>query len=99
MELLKFLKDNGYSQTDLAKLLDTSVQNVNKWCNGGGVPSYEFCQRLLQIGMSVEDLFGVSGVGVPPSKIQPLATEEFIDILKTALNESLDKVKSRISCK
>lgn len=36
MDLLKFLKDNGYTQTEVAKLLDTSVQNVNKWCNGGG---------------------------------------------------------------
>lgn len=99
MDLLKFLKDNGYTQTDVAKLLDTSVKNVNKWCNGGGVPSYEFCQRLLQIGMSVEDLFGISGVDVPPSKIPPLASSELIDILKAALNESLDKVKARISDK
>lgn len=90
------MKERGYTKTDLAKMLNTSVQNVNKWVNGGGVPSYEFCQRLLKIGMSVEDLFGVQVESSSPSKIEPITTAEFIDILKETLENSLDGIKSMI---
>lgn len=63
------------------------------------MPSYEFCQRLLQIGMSVEDLFGIQ-VGVQKaSKLEPMTTAEFIDILKEALDNSLDGIKARIKPK
>lgn len=96
MDIQNFMKERGYTQTDLAKMLNTSVQNVNKWVNGGGVPSYEFCQRLLQIGMSVEDLFGIQVESSSPSKIEPITTAEFIDILKETLDNSLDGIKARI---
>ena len=96
MEIQNFMKEHGYSQTDLAKMLNTSVQNVNKWVNGRGVPSYEFCQRLLQIGMSVEDLFGIQVGSQNASRLEPMTTAEFIDILKETLDNSLDGIKARI---
>ena len=100
MDIQNFMKEHGYTQTDLAKMLNTSVQNVNKWVNGGGVPSYEFCQRLLQIGMSVEDLFGISTESVgKASSLHPLTSLEFVETLQEVLNNSLEGIKQRISKK
>lgn len=59
MNLAHFLKVNDWSQTDLAEKLDTSLQNVNKWMNGKGVPSYEYCKKLIELGMLADDLFDI----------------------------------------
>ena len=48
------------SQADLSKSLDTSPGNVNRWAKGDGVPSYELCKKLLELGMTIEELFGIS---------------------------------------
>ena len=48
------------SQADLSRELDTSPGNVNRWVKGEGVPSYELCKKLLLIGMTVEELFGIT---------------------------------------
>ena len=48
------------SQADLAKALDTTPANVNRWAKGEGVPSYELCVKLLEQGMTTEELFGIT---------------------------------------
>ena len=48
------------SQADLAKDLDTTPANVNRWAKGEGVPSYELCVKLLEKGMTTEELFGIT---------------------------------------
>lgn len=48
------------SQADLSRELDTTPGNVNRWVKGEGVPSYELCRKLLILGMTVEELFGVT---------------------------------------
>lgn len=98
MDLENFLKIHGMKQSDLAKALGTSAQNVSKWVSGEGVPSFEFCKKLLELGVSVEDLFGITDVKAP-SSVPALTSSEFIDILKEALISSLDSVKMRIEIK
>lgn len=48
------------SQSDLAKSLDTTPANVNRWAKGEGVPSYELCVKLLEQGMTTEELFDLT---------------------------------------
>lgn len=60
MNILKFLDEKNITQQELGDSLGTSNQNVNRWVTGKGVPSYEFCKKLLELGITVEDLFGVS---------------------------------------
>jgi DNA-binding XRE family transcriptional regulator len=48
------------SQADLAKSLDITPANVNRWAKGEGVPSYELCVKLLEQGMTTEELFGLT---------------------------------------
>ena len=60
INLLSFLKRKNISQAELAKTLNTTPANVNRWAKGDGVPSYELCKKLLEIGMTTEELFGLS---------------------------------------
>lgn len=48
------------SQSDLAKSLDTTPANVNRWAKGEGVPSYELFVKLLEQGMTTEELFDLT---------------------------------------
>jgi DNA-binding XRE family transcriptional regulator len=59
MDLESFLQRSGYNQTTLAAVLNTSSQNVNRWNTGVGKPGFEICKKLLELGMTVEELFGV----------------------------------------
>lgn len=60
MDIEGFMRRIGVSsKTELAKMLDSKPQNINKWFNKDRKePTYEMCKRLLKIGMTVEELFG-----------------------------------------
>ncbi|MBR6448385.1 MAG: helix-turn-helix domain-containing protein [Fibrobacter sp.] len=58
-----FLARKKIGQADLARRVGTSPANVNKWCKGEGVPSWELCRRLAMLGMTFREIFG-PGVGV-----------------------------------
>lgn len=57
MNLMKFLARTGRNQAEIAKFLDTTPGNVNRWAKNEGVPSYEKCAELLKLGMTIEELF------------------------------------------
>lgn len=59
MDLFSFLRRKNMTQAELSKRLETTPGNVNRWAKGDGVPSYELCAKLLRLGMTVEELFGV----------------------------------------
>ena len=59
MDILSFLERKKIRQADLSRMLDTTPGNVNRWVKGDGVPSWEICRKLLLLGMTVEELFGV----------------------------------------
>lgn len=60
LDLFSYLTRKKMSQADLAKSLDTTPANVNRWAKGEGVPSYELCVKLLEQGMTTEELFGLT---------------------------------------
>ena len=59
MDIHSFLERKKISQADLSRELKTTPGNVNRWVKGEGVPSWELCRKLLLIGMTVEELFGI----------------------------------------
>lgn len=59
IDLFSFLNRMDMSQAELSKALDTTAANVNRWAKGDGVPSYELCCKLLELGMSTKELFGI----------------------------------------
>lgn len=60
LDLFSYMTRKKMSQADLAKSLDTTPANVNRWAKGEGVPSYELCVKLLEQGMTTEELFGLT---------------------------------------
>lgn len=58
IDLFSFLQRKKLNQADLARAVETTLGNVNRWAKREGVPSYELCEKLLVLGMSVKELFG-----------------------------------------
>lgn len=58
IDLFSFLQRKKLNQADLARAVETTPGNVNRWAKREGVPSYELCEKLLVLGMSVKELFG-----------------------------------------
>lgn len=80
MNLDKYLERKKIKQADLARMIRTSPANVNKWAQKDGVPGYELCARLLEAGMTTEELFNVS-----------VQVETETDDLEARVNEILAK--------
>lgn len=68
IDLISFLGRIKMTQAELARRIETTPGNVNRWAKREGVPGYDLCRKLLLLGMTVEELFGIDyNVG----KIQP----------------------------
>jgi len=48
-----------HSQSDLARTLKIKPQNVSGWESGDGFPSFKASAKLFELGITVEELFGV----------------------------------------
>lgn len=54
-----FIKRLGMrNQKELADRLSVKPGTVAAWSYGERTPTYEMCQQLLEMGMTVEELFG-----------------------------------------
>jgi transcriptional regulator with XRE-family HTH domain len=47
------------TQTELAKMLGLKAANISEWEAGKGNPSFQQSKRLFELGITVEELFGV----------------------------------------
>jgi transcriptional regulator with XRE-family HTH domain len=47
------------TQTDLAKTLEIKPGNVSLWEAGSGYPSFLVAKKLFELGITVEELFGI----------------------------------------
>jgi transcriptional regulator with XRE-family HTH domain len=43
---------------ELAARLGTKKSTVDSWSSGARTPTYDMCMKLLELGMTVEELFG-----------------------------------------
>ncbi|MDR0517292.1 MAG: helix-turn-helix domain-containing protein [Fibromonadaceae bacterium] len=59
-EGIKSFRDRKrWKQADLAKELGIIQQNISIWEAGKGTPSFAMTKKLLELGITVEELFGV----------------------------------------
>ncbi|WP_407444878.1 helix-turn-helix transcriptional regulator [Fibrobacter sp.] len=94
MDLLKFLSRKDMTQADLAKALETSPGNVNRWAKNEGVPSYELCSKLLELGMTTEELFGIEQVYTNSGNVS--SVKEFVEVFQKSMNAALDGIKKEL---
>ena len=85
MNFDSFFARKGFNQTSLASVLNTSSQNVNRWCRNIGKPSYEICKKLLELGMTVEELFDVKQTQDQPSLPKEYNSPEFMEGVAQAI--------------
>lgn len=59
MDIQNFIKREKIADhEELAKKVGVSKRTVDSWSSGARTPTYEVCQKLLELGMTVEELFG-----------------------------------------
>ena len=59
LKIKNFIERKGIRrQEDLARELGVSDQTVSNWAKGKTYPTHETEDRLLRMGMTVEELFG-----------------------------------------
>lgn len=59
VRIYDFIKRVGIgSRDELAKRLGVSRKAVDAWATGGRSPTYDMCIQLLELGMTVDELFG-----------------------------------------
>lgn len=72
---------------ELALKLGTKKSRVDSWSAGSRTPTYDMCVKLLELGMTVEELFGkpyLSSVG---------KSHEMLDIkVEDALKRAFAKI-------
>ena len=92
MDLFSFLRRKNMSQADLSKALETTPGNVNRWAKGDGVPSYDLCKKLLELGMTIQELFGISLADAAP----PTGDGEFLEDMANASDPEFNARIERI---
>lgn len=53
-----FLQRNGWRQRDLAERLGLGTSTVGMWCSGKSTPPYDVVVKLINLGITPEELFG-----------------------------------------
>jgi transcriptional regulator with XRE-family HTH domain len=56
---ISFRKRKGLTQTQVSEILGVSANTVSQWETGLRKPSYEIIHKLLELGATTEELFGI----------------------------------------
>lgn len=89
VRIYEFLKRTGIGDRDeLAKRLGVSRKAVDSWSSGGRNPTYDMCIQLMELGMTVEELFGYPY----PSSASPRGDmDETVKAIVAGLKEELKR--------
>lgn len=59
LKIQEFIERMGMKgHEDLAKRIGVKKGTVSSWSSGDRTPTYDMCVKLLELGMTVEELFG-----------------------------------------
>ena len=74
MNIAKFRRQAGLSQSELGKCLNVSAQAVSRW-ERGGVPDAALLPQIASsLGCSLDDLYGLSTI--PPKNVENTLAQE-----------------------
>lgn len=57
MDILKFLNRVGMTPTQLADALELDYSSVNNWIRGKAYPKYIYAEKMLGMGIRIDELF------------------------------------------
>lgn len=59
LKIKEFIERAGIrNQDELAEILGVSDQTVSNWVKGKSFPTHQMEERLIRMGMTIEELFG-----------------------------------------
>ncbi len=95
--IAQFRKEKGFTQEDMAQMLDVSPQAVSKWENDLTCPDISLLPKLAQIlGVSVDTL--LSGKTEPVAQIVPVEERKDIkDMMLRIIVDSAEGDKVRVN--
>lgn len=95
--IAQFRKEKGFTQEDLAQMLDVSPQAVSKWENDLTCPDISLLPKLSQIlGVTVDTL--LSGKAEPMAQIVPVEERKDIkDMMLRIIVDSAEGDKVRVN--
>jgi len=87
IDLSGFMHRRKMGQVKLAKELGITQQTISMYCNGKATPSYATIKKLLQMGATVEELFGIpyTGQSGQPLNLASLSDAEASAIVRQGL--------------
>lgn len=91
-----FLTRKNMTKVELCSALgiDPKSSLISAYEKGRSNPSYDMCVKLLGMGMTIEELFGVS---IPEKAYEKVTSlKEFVEIFQKSMNETLDSVKKNL---
>lgn len=94
--LLKLRKEKGYSQEELANLLNVSRQTISKWETGESNPDFDKIEPLCNLyGISADELIrGITAETLKETKeINEVKTEDLDEEINTSINSLTKPVK------
>lgn len=73
----KFLRRKNFKQKDAAAAVGASMGLIGTWAAKGAVPSYEKIAKLIDLGITAQELFGEelgskliqNSIAVPPAEL------------------------------
>lgn len=82
------------NQEEMARRLGLTQSAISAWNNGSRFPTYGICKKLLEMGMTVEELFGIeyrseNGLFLKESRAVYDASPKISDEAKKAVAEAL----------
>lgn len=88
-----------FNQAELAEKLGIIQQNVSVWESGKGFPSFQVAKKLLELGATVEEVFGIkytSANKIPPIDMFNIADDVAEIIVRKGISrifgENIDSV-------
>ena len=88
LKIQDFIERMGFKgHEDLAKKLGVKKGTVSSWSSGDRTPTYDMCQKLLELGMTVEELFG---------KPYLSSVKDVHDVLAATVAAELKKIYEKI---
>lgn len=98
MDIQKFLDRMNMTRSSLANALGVDASAVTNWCNKVNTPKYSMCNRLLKMGISLDELFDEEALAMAEKmffgkkeKSLDLTNTECAEIVKRGMLDIISK--------
>ncbi len=97
MDIQGFISRVGIkNHRELAEKVGVKKSAVDSWSSGERYPTHETEEKLLRLGMTLEELFGKEIAGIVRARILAEHAKDAISVFERKANFVLDKILNKI---